>query len=94
MVTNRRSDPLTRNAIQLLELLVGFDSVSRNPNLPIIALIEDYLDECGISSTRIYSPDKKKCNLLARIGPEEEGGIILSGHTDVVPVDGQDWKSP
>ena len=93
MVANRRRDMLTRSAIQMLELLVGFDSVSRHSNLPLIALIEAYLDECGISSARIPSPDGRKTNLLARIGPKAAGGVVLSGHTDVVPVDGQDWAS-
>jgi acetylornithine deacetylase len=90
---SRGNDSLTRNAVKLLERLVAFDSVSRNSNLPIIAYIEKYLSKYGISYKRIYSVDKKKCNLLARIGPNVAGGMVLSGHTDVVPIDGQKWNS-
>ncbi len=73
---------------------MAFDSVSRNSNLPIIDFIENYLAGAGYSvQAHIPSPDGKKSNLLARIGPEMTVGIILSGHTDVVPVDGQEWDS-
>ena len=80
------------NTLALLERLVGFDTVSRNSNLSLIAFVEDYLTRFGIPSRRIdFGPDK--ANLLARIGPEAPGGLVLSGHTDVVPVDGQAWSS-
>jgi len=87
------AEVLTEQAVALLEKLVAFDSVSRHSNLPVIEFIEDYLGKYNIPCKRILSPDGKKSNLLARIGPETAGGIILSGHTDVVPVDGQEWKS-
>ncbi len=80
------------NTLEMLERLVGFDTVSRNSNLALIAFVEEYLARFGIPSWRInFGPDK--ANLLARIGPEAAGGLVLSGHTDVVPVDGQEWSS-
>jgi len=78
---------------ELLAQLVGFDTTSRNSNLDLIAFIEDYLARHGIAATRIDHEPGAKTNLLATIGPEVEGGTVLSGHTDVVPVDGQDWAS-
>ena len=72
----------------LLERLVSFDTVSRNSNLALISFVDAYLREHGFDTRRIdFGPDK--ANLLARIGPEAAGGLVLSGHTDVVPVDGQ-----
>ena len=79
--------------IDLLEHLIAFDTVSSNSNLELIAFVETYLAEYGIASRRTVSPDGEKANLYATIGPEEAGGIVLSGHTDVVPVDGQPWTS-
>lgn len=84
---------LTQNTLELLEKLVSFDSVSRNSNLPIIEFIESYLKEHGVTPVRVPSPDGKKSNLLARVGDDVAGGIMLSGHTDVVPIDGQEWDS-
>jgi len=78
---------------ELLAQLVGFDTTSRNANLDLIAFIEDYLARHGIASIRIDHEPGRKANLLATIGPEVESGTVLSGHTDVVPVDGQDWAS-
>ncbi|WP_355661807.1 acetylornithine deacetylase [Halomonas salifodinae] len=80
-------------ASQLLETLVGFATVSRDSNLELIRWVEAYLDDHGVPYQRIESDDGRKANLLARIGPEVAGGIVLSGHTDVVPVDGQPWSS-
>ncbi len=87
------ADALYNDSLALLKQLVAFDSVSRNSNLPIIAFIESYLLSHGFSCTRIPSPDGQKSNLLARIGPEVADGVVFSGHTDVVPVDGQDWHT-
>ncbi|EPC02743.1 acetylornithine deacetylase [Litchfieldella anticariensis FP35 = DSM 16096] len=78
---------------QLLETLVGFATVSRDSNLELIRFIEGYLDEYGVPHQRIENDDGTKANLLARIGPKVEGGVVLSGHTDVVPVDGQPWST-
>lgn len=81
------------NAEELLDKLVGFATVSRDSNLELIAFVEDYLDQRGVEHWRIESDDGTKANLLARIGPNVEGGVVLSGHTDVVPVDGQPWTT-
>ncbi len=84
--------PCSPQTLQLLERLVGFDTVSRNSNLRMIAFIEDWLKTHGVAATRVdFGPDK--ANLVAVIGPRVPGGLVLSGHTDVVPVDGQEWKS-
>ncbi|MBZ9560252.1 MULTISPECIES: acetylornithine deacetylase [unclassified Modicisalibacter] len=82
-----------QSAQQLLETLVGHPTVSRDSNLDLIRFVEGYLDDLAVPYRRIESDDGKKANLLARIGPEVEGGVVLSGHTDVVPVDGQPWSS-
>jgi len=82
-----------QSAQQLLETLVGHPTVSRDSNLDLIRFIEGYLEDFGVPCQRIESDDGRKANLLARIGPEVEGGVVLSGHTDVVPVDGQPWTS-
>ena len=79
--------------IAMLERLIGFDTVSSKSNLELIAFVEGYLAELGIASRRTASPDGEKANLFATIGPDDPGGIVLSGHTDVVPVDGQPWTS-
>jgi acetylornithine deacetylase len=79
--------------VELLARLVAFDTTSHRSNLGIIAFIEDYLLQHGVLSRRIASGDGQKSSLYATIGPEGEGGIALSGHTDVVPVDGQTWTS-
>lgn len=79
---------------ELAEKLIAFDTTSRNSNLELIAFVEDYLEGHGIASTRVANEDNTKSNLFATIGPKDRaGGIVLSGHTDVVPVDGQDWSS-
>jgi acetylornithine deacetylase len=80
-------------AIDILERLVGFDTVSANSNLELIGWIADYLDGHGIKCRLTHNPAGTKANLFATLGPAERGGVILSGHTDVVPVAGQDWDS-
>ena len=80
-------------ARDILARLIAFDTTSRNSNLELIAWVEDYLEQHGVASTRVVNDDASKANLYATIGPMREGGIILSGHSDVVPVDGQDWHS-
>lgn len=77
----------------MLEKLVAFPSVSRDSNLPVIDFIEDYLKAYGIPSTRVYNDEGNKASLYATVGPQVPGGVVLSGHTDVVPVDGQDWQT-
>ena len=80
-------------ARDILARLIAFDTTSRNSNLHLIAWVEDYLEQNGVASTRVVNDDASKANLYATVGPMREGGIILSGHSDVVPVDGQDWHS-
>lgn len=78
---------------QLLAKLIAFDTTSRESNFPLIAFVEDYLDGWGIPHLRVDYELGRKTNLYATIGPDVAGGIVLSGHTDVVPVDGQAWSS-
>jgi acetylornithine deacetylase len=79
---------------EILDHLVKFPTVSRDTNLPLIDWVEDYLSEHGITSHRhVKSDDPNKAALFAHVGPEAAGGVVLSGHTDVVPVDGQPWSS-
>ena len=79
---------------QLLQTLVGFDTTSRESNLQLIEFVRDYLAGFGVTSELVYNEERSKANLFASIGPLELAGIVLSGHTDVVPVDGQAWSVP
>lgn len=80
-------------AKELLRALVAFDTTSAKSNLALIAFVEDYLKGHGIDATRVPSPDGAKADLFATIGPKGDGGIGLSGHSDCVPVEGQNWSS-
>ena len=80
-------------SIDMLKRLVAFDTTSRNSNLELIRYIQDYLDGHGVKSTLVPNAEGTKANLFASIGPAAEGGVVLSGHTDVVPVDGQPWTT-
>lgn len=81
--------------IELLEKLIAFDTTSDRSNLPMIDFIEAYLNKQVVSALRFYDDSGKKANLYATIGPANQRGIILSGHTDTVPVTGQHWtKNP
>ena len=84
---------MPQDTIAILERLLGFDTVSAKSNLALIEWVADYLDRYGVASTLIRTSDGAKANLFATIGPAERGGVILSGHTDVVPVTGQAWDS-
>ena len=86
-------DQLAADATDLLGKLVAFDTTSRNSNLALIAFVEAKLAEIGAAGTRVGNAEGSKCNLYATIGPSVEGGVVLSGHTDVVPVDRQEWQS-
>src|SRR5882762_9030319 len=79
-------------AVEILERLVAFDTVSARSNLELIDWVAAYLERFGIATTR-SSVFAGKANLFGTIGPAERGGVILSGHTDVVPVAGQEWRS-
>ncbi len=83
---------MTATASDILKRLVAFDTTSRNSNLPLIEWVEEFLQKRGVASTRIYDATGEKANLIATIGPSDEPGYVLSGHTDVVPVDGQNWS--
>ena len=78
---------------EMLARLVAFPTVSSSSNLDCIDFIRDYLATHGVESRMVPSPDGTKANLYATIGPMVEGGVVLSGHTDVVPVEGQAWTS-
>lgn len=84
---------LLAETTSLLRDIVTFDTTSRNSNLPLIAYLADYLSDRGASTRLIPSADGAKANLFATIGPDIAGGVVLSGHSDVVPVDGQDWST-
>ena len=90
-------DPLVsetdNKAIELLNTLIGFDTTSYNSNLELIEFIQSYLSSFDIDSTLIHDESGKKANLYATIGRTDIGGVMLSGHTDVVPVAGQDWDT-
>ncbi|SNR61106.1 acetylornithine deacetylase [Puniceibacterium sediminis] len=77
----------------LLDKLVSFPTVSRDSNLPLIDWVEEYLAGHGITAHRHYDETGEKAALFAHVGPDVAGGLVLSGHTDVVPVDGQPWAS-
>ena len=79
--------------IALIERLIGFDTTSRDSNLGLIEWTRDYLKGHGIESRLTYDAGGKKANLFATVQKGAKPGIVLSGHTDVVPVDGQDWAS-
>ncbi|WP_439816777.1 acetylornithine deacetylase [Zavarzinia sp. CC-PAN008] len=84
---------LLHRTLPLFETLVAFDTTSRLTNLPLIRFIEAYLADHGIASELVFDETGTKANLFATIGDAERGGVMLSGHTDVVPVDGQNWSS-
>lgn len=86
------SDP--NSTVEILNALIGFPSVSSESNLDIVSFIEELLARQQIASRRIPDASGRKSSLLATIGPEDRAGIVLSAHTDVVPVDGQNWTSP
>jgi acetylornithine deacetylase len=87
------SDDIKASAIALLERLAAFDTESDKSNLPLIDFVEEYLRGQDIPVLRAPNAAGDKTALLATIGPMVEGGIVLSGHTDVVPVEGQKWTS-
>lgn len=81
------------DARSILDKLVSFQTVSNVSNLDLIDWVEDYLKGLGVSATRVYNDEGNKASLYANVGPEVDGGIVLSGHTDVVPVEGQAWDT-
>nr|WP_281493191.1 acetylornithine deacetylase [Yoonia sp. F2084L] len=84
---------MTLSARELMDRLVGYPTVSRDSNLELIDFVEDYLAGFSVKSTRVPNEDGTKAALYAHVGPQVDGGVVLSGHTDVVPVDGQAWDT-
>ena len=78
----------------ILERLVAFDTVSSRPNIALMDWVRDLLANVGVEALLIPDPSGGKANLYATIGPQDRPGVMLSGHTDVVPVEGQDWTKP
>jgi acetylornithine deacetylase len=78
--------------LELLDRLIAFPTVSRDPNRELIEFVRQFLAERGIASDLYLAEAGRKANLFATIGPSEKPGVMLSGHTDVVPVDGQNWS--
>jgi len=85
--------PEAARVVDTVSRLVGFDTTSRNSNLDLIAHARTILEGLGARVRLTYDDSRTKANLLATLGPDTDGGYVLSGHTDVVPVDGQDWSS-
>ena len=82
-----------RKSIELIEKLISFDTTSRESNLEIISFIQDYLNDLGIDSQLVHNEEGTKANLYATVGDANASGVMLSGHTDVVPIDGQEWDT-
>jgi acetylornithine deacetylase len=89
----KKNDAL-QTAVSVLSEITAFDTTSRESNLKLIAHIQSYLENFGIESRLTHNESKSKANLWATIGPQIAGGVVLSGHLDVVPVDGQSWSKP
>jgi acetylornithine deacetylase len=90
MTEPRRPQPAS---LAMIERLIAMDTTSRNSNLELIHDVRDYLAALGVESHLTFDESGEKANLYATLGPSDRGGIALSGHSDVVPVDGQDWTS-
>ena len=86
-------DDLAARARTILARLIAFDTTSRESNLALIGHVEAMLADIGVASHRVTNAEGTKANLYATLGPAVPGGVVLSGHTDVVPVDGQAWTS-
>ncbi len=82
-----------KGTVELLPDLIAFDTTSRNSNLEFIEFVSSMLEPFGIKPELTFDSSGKKANLFATLGEGSQPGIVLSGHTDVVPVDGQDWSS-
>ena len=87
------STGLSAASLAMIRHLVSFDTTSRESNLELIEWVSAYLQEHAVESRLTFDDKGKKANLFATIGPRIDGGVVLSGHTDVVPVDGQAWDT-
>src|SRR5262245_17798707 len=83
----------TSVSLEMIRRLIAFPTVSRDSNLELIHYARDYLSSLGAEIRLTYDDEKRKANLFATFGPRGEPGIALSGHTDVVPVEGQAWDT-
>jgi acetylornithine deacetylase len=90
---SRRIVAAELNSLEMIRKLVAFDTTSRNSNLALIDFVRNQLESEGIDNILVPDETGQKANLYATIGPEDKPGIALSGHTDVVPIDGQDWTT-
>src|SRR5512140_3387572 len=79
--------------LELVRKLIAFDTTSRGSNLALIDFAQGLLEDAGARCRRTFDATGTKANLFATLAPDGPGGHVLSGHTDVVPVDGQDWSS-
>ena len=79
--------------LEMIARFISIDTVSRNSNLDLVEFVRSFLEGCGAEISLTHDDAGRKANLLATIGPRNQAGIVLSGHTDVVPVDGEDWTS-
>ncbi len=84
---------MSLNARAILDTLIGFPTVSRDSNLDLVDWVEGYLSDLGVDSVRVPNDDGTKAAIYAHVGPQIDGGVVLSGHTDVVPIDGQNWDT-
>lgn len=82
-----------KSILSIFEKLISFDTTSYKSNLELINFIIDYLKDYNIPCSTVYNDEKTKANIFASLGPVTQGGIVLSGHTDVVPVEGQKWDT-
>ena len=81
------------SSFEILEKLISFPTISRSPNIELIKWVSNLLTSFGVKTTILQNEDGSRANLYATTGAEEHGGIMLSGHTDVVPTEGQDWQT-
>jgi acetylornithine deacetylase len=81
------------NSEEMLARLIAFDTTSTTSNLQLIDFVRNLLEDQGVDSQLVHNEDQSRANLYATIGPDQFGGVMLSGHTDVVPTTGQDWNS-
>jgi len=95
-MSDNQSDQIgapSADLLAMIERLIAFPTVSRDSNLGLIEWTRDYLQNLGVKPRLIYDKTEKKANLFATLGEGKKPGLILSGHTDVVPVDGQAWDT-
>ena len=93
MIAEYHGAPLSATARAMIERLIAFNTVSRDSNLGLIEWVRDYLQGLGAKTRLTFDDSGRKANLFATLGDSPKPGLILSGHTDVVPVDGQNWET-